>query len=86
MKLIKCYKCERPFGPLGIRCGFCVENEKQDLLKQIDSLKCCGNCKYYRIIINEGRCFVGLPQDEWRHSLKAKFASGDEKCDKWEQA
>jgi hypothetical protein len=66
---------------LGIRCGFCVENEKQDLLKQIDSLKCCGNCKMWNIHdFFDGYC--DHPESEMPDIVRKRT----DKCDKWEQA
>lgn len=49
----------------------------------ITRMKCCGNCDNSKEIINELKCFEGLPRDEWRYSKRAKPTSADGRCDKW---
>jgi len=53
---------------------------------EVEGLMCCGNCKWYRVIINDGKCFegLGLPPDVWRFDNRATHVDGDGKCDKWE--
>ena len=61
----------------------------KDLIKQlqaeVDGLKCCGNCRHYLTVINEGRCFEGI-KDIYRYDPKAITTDGDCVCKKWQKA
>ena len=58
--------------------------EIERLNNKCDNLKCCANCNHHRVVINEIKCFEGLPEDEWRFSERAKHVDGDSNCDKWQ--
>lgn len=63
-----------------------IEQQAQEIERlndKTDAMRCCGNCANHHIVINESKCFAGLPQDEWRFSTKAKFTSADSVCDEW---
>ena len=57
--------------------------EIERLNDKTDAMRCCGNCTNHHHVINESKCFAGLPKDEWRFSQRAKFTSADSVCDKW---
>lgn len=60
-------------------------SEVERLNDKCDALQCCANCKHHYVVINESKCFEGLPFDEWRFSKRAKPIDCDSKCDKWEE-
>lgn len=49
----------------------------------VERMQCCGNCKHWRVILSEGRCFVSNPE-AWRYDKSIPYAEGSSKCDRWE--
>ena len=63
-----------------------IEHQAAEIAKlndKADAMRCCANCISHHVIINESKCFEGLPIDEWRFSKRAKPVDCDYVCDKW---
>lgn len=67
-------------------CVAMIERQAADIAKlndKADAMRYCANCISHHVIINESKCFEGLPIDEWRFSKRAKPVDCDYVCDKW---